>query len=102
LAVRPDGKILVGGVLTHLADQPRQNFGRLNPDGSVDAGFSPRAEGDVHTIALQYDAKIIIGGSFFVLNGDPQYFGIARLNADGSVDSGFNTLAGGGRQSRSQ
>ena len=41
LAVQPDGKILVGGYFTTLGGQPRNYIGRLNADGTLDAGFTP-------------------------------------------------------------
>ena len=48
LAVQADGKILVGGYFTTLGGggtgtTPRNNIGRLNPDGSVDTSFNPGA-----------------------------------------------------------
>jgi processive 1,2-diacylglycerol beta-glucosyltransferase len=42
LAVQPDGKIVVGGDFTRLAGQGRARIGRLNPDGTLDEGFTPR------------------------------------------------------------
>src|SRR5581483_9639457 len=43
IAVQADGKILVGGYFAGLGSAtgatPRKNIGRLNADGSVDAGF---------------------------------------------------------------
>jgi uncharacterized delta-60 repeat protein len=47
----------------------------------------------VHTIALQADGKIIIGGDFTAYNGIDRNH-IARLNADGSLDTAFNPGAG--------
>src|SRR5205823_818389 len=40
LAVQPDGKILVGGLFSFLAGQPRDFIGRLNIDGTLDTGFN--------------------------------------------------------------
>ena len=53
MAVQPDGKILVGGNFTTLGGggtgtTPRNNIGRLNADGSLDASFNPGANGAGH------------------------------------------------------
>ena len=39
LAVQPDGKILVGGILTTLGGNGRNRIGRLYPDGTLDTTF---------------------------------------------------------------
>ena len=51
-------------------------------------GFNPNTDGEVDSIALQADGKILISGSFFEVNSEPRY-NLARLNADGSVDPDF-------------
>jgi uncharacterized delta-60 repeat protein len=98
-AVQDDGKILVGGRFTKLGGggsgiTTRNHIARLNPDGSVDAGFDPGADGDVDTMVVQADGKIVLGGVFLNIGGGGtghfQRMRIARLNPDGSVDSGFN------------
>jgi hypothetical protein len=67
---------------------------RLNPDGAVDTSFDPSPNGFVRTIALQPDAKILIGGGFGGLapNGGPSILHkyIARLNVDGTLESGLD------------
>ena len=77
----------------------RLNIGRLNADGSVDAGFNPGAESQVVTLGVQTDGKILAGGYFKWMGaaGGPaksvrNYIG--RLNIDGSVDTSFNPGAG--------
>jgi uncharacterized delta-60 repeat protein len=95
IAIQADGKILVGGNFTTLGGQPRNSIGRLNEHGSLDTAFNPGATGPnghlspVHAVALQADGKILIGGNFTALNGQPRT-GIARLNADGSLDTTFD------------
>ena len=95
LAVQADGKIMLGGSYTVLGGQPRTNLARVNPDGSVDASFSPSAGGSldyVNSIALQPDGKILVGGRFATLAGQVRS-GLGRLNADGTLDG---TLDSGG------
>jgi uncharacterized delta-60 repeat protein len=95
LAVQVDGKILVAGYFATIAGQGRTNIARLNADGSLDSTFNPApGRNDEHapsvsTLALQTDGKILVGGHFTTLGGQPRT-NIARLNADGTVDSSFN------------
>src|SRR5690606_14042115 len=93
LEVQMDGKILVGGRFTTVGGEPRTNLVRLNLDGTVDSTFDARVDGDdfptVYTFALQPDGKILVGGSFTALNGEPHgLFG--RLNVDGTLDTTLN------------
>ncbi|MBA4371848.1 MAG: hypothetical protein C0402_03185, partial [Thermodesulfovibrio sp.] len=51
-------------------------------------GFNPNLNGDISSIAVQSDGKILVGGRF--TNN------IVRLNPDGSVDASFNMRTIGG------
>lgn len=94
LALQPDGKVLVG------ARQIQQQWGgprspafalrRLNPDGSMDDGFLPNLgpAGAVRALALRPDGRMVIGGSFFGVNGVTRN-GLARLHPDGTLDASF-------------
>jgi len=70
--------------------QPRSNLARLLPNGDVEdpstfnMGTGPG--GYVSSIALQPDGKILIGGNFGVVNGQPRRY-IARLLPDGILES---------------
>lgn len=99
-----DGKIIIGGGFTSLQPQQtgaaltRTRIARLNPDGSVDAGFDPRANNLVLAFAVQNDGKILVGGGFttFQPSGQGEIISrqrIARLNTDGTPDSEFNPRA---------
>ncbi len=88
VVLQPDGKVLVGGNFTALAGQPRNNAGRLNADGSIDASFNPNINGEVRVIALQPDGKILMGGTFTEV-GAQAHNRIVRLNADGTIDAAF-------------
>jgi uncharacterized delta-60 repeat protein len=98
LAVQPDEGILVGGVFTTLGGQPRSNLGRLNADGTLDSTFNPGAVGDnfaaVDSLAVQSDGRILVGGEFTTLGGQPRN-NLGRLNADGTLDSTFDPGVGG-------
>jgi uncharacterized delta-60 repeat protein len=89
--VQSDGKILVGGWFTTFHGLPYNRLTRLNPDGSIDPSFNIGSgpNDEIHTISLQSDGKIIIGGWFTSYNGT-DINRIARLNIDGSLDLTFN------------
>jgi uncharacterized delta-60 repeat protein len=80
LVVLSDDKILVGG---------QWGFTRLNENGSFDTSFLAQVSGSVLSIVQQPDRKILIGGYFTQVNGQPRK-NIARLNQDGSLDATFN------------
>ncbi|MBC8095858.1 MAG: hypothetical protein H7Y43_08595 [Akkermansiaceae bacterium] len=95
LAVQHDGKILIGGRFTAVGGQARTNLARLNPDGSVDAAFHTTVMGEpdfsVFALALQDTGKILVGGSFTNLAGEPRRF-IGRLNNTEPVASQLGLL----------
>jgi uncharacterized delta-60 repeat protein len=95
VALQPDGKVLIGGAFTTYNDVARNRIARLNADGSLDTSFDPGsgANGAVHSVAVQPDGKVLIGGSFTSFDGVTRNY-IARLNADGSLDTSFNTGTG--------
>ena len=99
VAVQVDGKILVGGDFSTLGGQSRNKIGRLDADGTLDTSFNPGAGGAVaipyvHSLALQADGKILVGGGFTTLS-EQSRIGLGRLNPDGTLDPSFNPGVGG-------
>jgi uncharacterized delta-60 repeat protein len=100
--VQPDGKILIFGDFTTVSPNggaavPRNHIARLNPDGTLDAAFNPKANDVVRAIALQVDGQILVGGYFTNIGGQPRNY-IARLDpitgfAD-SFDPNANATSG--------
>jgi uncharacterized delta-60 repeat protein len=85
VALQADGKIIIGGY---------NALARLNSDGSRDACFNPAAaNGNVSSLLVQPDGRVLLGGSFSTVNGIPRN-GIARINADASLDGGFDPGTG--------
>ncbi|MCW5959047.1 MAG: VCBS repeat-containing protein [Pyrinomonadaceae bacterium] len=85
--VQADGKTLVS--LRYSSGGSR--IYRLNIDGSVD--FSHMIDGGsrvVNRMIVQPNGKILVAGSFDMIDGFPIQEGILRLNADGSFDTTFN------------
>ncbi len=91
LAFDSMGRVLIAGEFTSYNGTGRNRIARLNADGSLDASFNPGtgANATVHTVEVQADDKVLIGGDFTSVDG----FGrsrIARLNDDGFLDASFN------------
>jgi len=57
--------------------------------GTWTAAFNPGASYVVRALAMQADGKIVVGGQFSWLGGQPRSY-IGRLNPDGSLDTDFN------------
>lgn len=93
--IQSDGKIIIGGVFTSYNGTTRNRIARINTDGTLDNNFNPGTGtgGDVNSIAIQADGKIVIGGEFFSYNGT-SITRIARLNTDGTLDGSFNPGTG--------
>lgn len=91
IAVAPDGTIYVGGDFTLAGAFSRNAIARLKADGTLDTTFDPRtgANGSVYSLALQTDGKLLIGGSFDVVDLRGRN-NIARLNSDGTLDTAFD------------
>lgn len=83
-----DGKVLVCGDSDRYDEA--NNLRRLNADGTEDTTFKTiYADDIIRAIGIQSTGKIIVGGSFFHLNGIIAK-GLARLNTDGTIDDTFN------------
>ena len=90
IAIQSDGKIVVGGKFGTYNETSASKIIRLNADGSVDSSFVTGAgvQGELYTVKIQSDGKILVGGDFISYNGTSA-LNIIRLNPDGSVDTSF-------------
>jgi uncharacterized delta-60 repeat protein len=83
LLVQADGRIIVGGQnISTAGGLDRHLLARLHPDGTGDDTFDPGTGPNfnwVHTLALQADGKLFVGGTFTAIDGVPAP-GIARLH----------------------
>ncbi len=95
IAIQSNGKIIVGGLFTTYGGTPTGRIVRLNNDGSLDASFNSGAgfDGDVYSIVVADDGKLLVGGNFDSYNGTstPK---LARLNSNGSLDVNFSVGTG--------
>ncbi|MBO9662897.1 hypothetical protein [Dokdonella sp.] len=83
------GRIAIVGSLTSVAGVPHRGMARLNPDGTLDAGFMiPEMNAlPVYAVALQADGKLALGAHFDEINGLTRHH-LARLHPDGRLDNG--------------
>ena len=91
VAIQPNGGIIVGGTFTQAGQTEALNLARYASSGEVDGTFGgegrdPGANGSVYALAVQPDGKIVVGGNFSEVFGQPRR-SIARLNADGTPDA---------------
>ena len=96
-AIQPDGGVVIGdAAVANNGTTVVNSFGRLFSNGTTDSsfnsggiGFQTMVPGNVWSIALQTDGKILIAGRFDEVNATGRAK-IARLNADdGTLDASF-------------
>lgn len=94
IVIQLDGKILIGGAFSTYQGINSSKLIRLNADGSIDTSLNVGTgfNGNVNTIALQTDNKIIVGGAFTTYKG-PANNRIIRLNTDGVRDTTFGSVS---------
>jgi uncharacterized delta-60 repeat protein len=124
IVVQSDGKIIIGGLFSALrpgafastsASFVTRNFlARINAaDGKLDDNFKPTLNGQVSTLQLQSDGKLIVGGAFTTVAGSdgkldkstdaegksidivPVRNRLARLTTEGNLDPAYNPNANG-------
>ncbi len=99
IVVQPDGKILVSGFFSAWDQRGLSHLVRLNADGSLDESFQPNFvfNGEVTSLALQPDGKIMAGGAFTQISFNNQNYGnLVRLDTDGMLDTMFRPTSGVG------
>ncbi|MCB1229279.1 MAG: hypothetical protein KDN19_03380 [Verrucomicrobiae bacterium] len=110
LALQPDGKVLIGGLLytSYQAFFPggfASGIWRLDSDGTLDTSFDvgvgAHVDGDfsqlqfVYALAVQPDGKVMVGGTFTGFRNQTAPH-IVRLNSNGTMDSTFLSNIGSG------
>ncbi|ACB75539.1 immunoglobulin domain-containing protein [Opitutus terrae] len=98
---RTDGKIAIGGQFNFVNGAPSEGLALLNADGTTADGFSasvslvnvPLYSAAVRALALQPDGRLLVGGNFNRVNGEPHSY-ITRLQSGGSIDPTFSTGVG--------
>jgi uncharacterized delta-60 repeat protein len=107
VAIQPDGKIVVAGVVEGSNDFETSNFGiaRYTTSGILDNTFSSDGKqttdfgfyDNALAVAIQTDGKIVVAGTAFVSRGfvSTGNFAVARYTTAGTPDNAFS---GDGKQ----
>jgi uncharacterized delta-60 repeat protein len=100
LAIDGQGGILIGGEFANVAGGDLDEDGgidrvalaRYHANGTLDASFDANLDAsefpEVRAITLQSDGRILIGGTFTMVDGVTRR-GIARLHPNGALDPTF-------------
>ena len=92
-AMWPTNRIFIGGYFSTYNGATRNNIAVVDFSGNLDNTF-PASTGvidgyqEIMALATQSDGKVIVGGLFSSVQGEPHY-NIVRLNPDGSIDHTF-------------
>ncbi|RUT69736.1 T9SS C-terminal target domain-containing protein [Flavobacterium cupreum] len=92
LALQSDQKIIVGGSFLLYNGIPQKRILRLHPNGDLDTTFDSGtgfSKGDVLTVLVQPDDRILAGGTFSGTYKTKPSLRIIRLLKTGERDSGF-------------
>lgn len=99
IAIQTDGKILVSGYFNNGLNLDIATV-RYNDNGSMDSSFDvdgkvTTAVGNLddicHSIILQNDGKIVLGGYSFILDNSQTQISLIRYNTNGSLDTSFDS-----------
>ncbi len=80
------GSVMIGGAFTAVNGSPRNRLARFQPDDLLDEAVSlvPGPNGNVKTLAIQNDNKVIFGGDFSQIDYQSRLH-LARLSPAASV-----------------
>lgn len=97
IAVQADGRILIGGAFSLVDSSSRVGAARLLSSGSLDGSFNIGSgfAGQVNSIAIAADGKVVVGGGFSGFNG-AAINNLVRLESSGLRDTTFNVGSGPG------
>ncbi|RZK62054.1 MAG: hypothetical protein EOO59_03570, partial [Hymenobacter sp.] len=84
------GGVLAAGSFTNYNGALDRPVVQLTSSGTLDAAFAPvlQGQGSVSALVRQPDGKLLIGGDFSEVNGQPARR-LARLTAAGTLDASF-------------
>jgi uncharacterized delta-60 repeat protein len=93
LDLQSDGKIIVGGSFLNYNGESKKRILRLYPNGNLDITFESGtgfSNGDVRSILVQPDDRILIGGAFSGNYNGTSSLRLIRLSAKGIIDPSFS------------
>lgn len=93
IALQSDKKIILGGSFLTYNGTSQKRIIRLNYDGSFDSAFNSDtgfSKGDVRTILIQPDDRILVGGTFSGTYKTNVSLRLIRLEKSGDYDPSFS------------
>ena len=94
-ALLPGGHIVIVGRFDEVDGTSRSGIARLLPNGVLDRSWVPAQlpvnSATISAVAVLPDGKLLIGGSFTTVGGQP-HRNLARLHPDGSLDTTLGDL----------
>jgi uncharacterized delta-60 repeat protein len=93
MALQSDGKIIVGGNFLSYNGISQKRIVRLNTNGSLDSTFNSGTgfnKGDVRSILVQPDDRILVGGTFSGTYKNAASLRLIRLLKNGDYDTSFD------------
>ncbi|WP_035668814.1 T9SS sorting signal type C domain-containing protein [Flavobacterium sp. 83] len=93
IAIQSDNKLIIGGTFLNYGSASAKKIVRLNSNGSLDVSFASGAGfsiGEVRTILVQPDNRLLIGGTFSGTYNGTAVKRMIRLMATGVYDSSFS------------
>jgi uncharacterized delta-60 repeat protein len=97
ICILNDGSIIIGGNFTQINNCGASKVARLDINGGqyCTNWFITNCNGQVNSLALQSDGKIIVGGDFTLIGGSSiEWRGVARIDINGIIDQSFISAAG--------
>lgn len=93
MKVQSDGNILVSGRFSEFNGVAQNKITRLKVNGTIDENFNSNLpfDGDIVSIEIQKDNKILISGRFTYARDQMSFKNIERLKPDGTLDKTYNT-----------
>lgn len=92
IALQSDQKIIVGGSFLTYNSVSQKRIIRLNPNGSLDTTYDSAigfSKGEVHSILVQPDDRILVGGTFSGTYKSNASLRLIRLLKTGDIDTSF-------------
>ncbi|UOQ71044.1 T9SS type A sorting domain-containing protein [Hymenobacter cellulosilyticus] len=96
LTLLASGQLLVGGDFQDFSGTADRALAQLSSSGALEPSFLPKLQvpGSITTLLQQADGKVLAGGFFSEVNGQPLRR-LARFTANGSLDATFATANSG-------
>ena len=84
----------MGGVFTNIGGQARNRIARLDAATGAADTWDPNSNGEVDSIVVQPDGKILVGGNLTNIGGATRNY-IARLDATTGLADSWNPNSNG-------